>query len=110
MRCFKKRKQKLEALKVEKMAGRLMPVDLVFNVLRIHNTEIFATFQNDVENLASIYCDILAGGNRKKLAEISQKLSERLNDLIQRSKDVALSSIENAVEGYTETRSRGERK
>jgi hypothetical protein len=99
-----------ESVTLQKLAGKLIPVDLVFSVLKIHNDDIFATFQNDAENLASVYCDILAGGNRKKLSEITQKISERLDQTILRAKDVSMSSIRLAVEEYSETRNRGERK
>ena len=107
---LKERQAEKEQMQLEKLAGKLMPVDLVFSIIKSHNTEIFATFHNDAENLASVYCDILAAGDRKKLSEISEKLSLKLNDAIQRSKDVALSSIEAAIEEYSDTRNRGERK
>jgi len=99
-----------EKLNLEKLAGKLIPVDLVFNILNIHNHDIFATFQNDAENLASVYCDILAGGDRKKLSEITTKLSEKLDDAVRRAKEVSMSSIENAIDDYREVRNRGEKK
>lgn len=99
-----------EKMQLEKLAGKLIPIDLNYTIINIHNNSIFATFQNDVDNLASVFCDILAGGDRKKLAEISQKLSEKLEDCVKRAKDVSLSSVRNAIEEYAETRSRGEKK
>jgi multidrug efflux pump subunit AcrA (membrane-fusion protein) len=99
-----------ENLTLQKLAGKLIPVDLVFNILNIHNHDIFATFQNDAENLASVYCDILAGGDRKRLAEITTKLSEKLDNAVRRAKEVSMSSIENAIDEYREVRSRGEKK
>lgn len=99
-----------EKLNLEKLAGKLIPVDLVFNIINIHNHDIFATFQNDAENLASVYCDILAGGDRKRLSEITGKLSEKLDDAVRRAKEVSISSIEMAVDEYSEVRSRGEKK
>lgn len=107
---LQERKAEQAQLQLEKMAGKLIPVDLVFSIIKVHNTDIFATFQNDVENLASIYCDILASGDRKKLAEITEKINFKLEDIIKRAKDVATASIENAVEEYAQTRNRGERK
>lgn len=99
-----------ENLNLEKAAGKLIPVDLVFDILNIHNHDIFATFQNDAENLASVYCDILAGGDRKKLSEITTKLSEKLDDVVRRAKEVSMSSLEMAIGDYQEVRSRGEKK
>ena len=107
---LQERKAERELIQVEKLAGKLLPVDLSFNINRIHNQTIFATFHNDLENLASIYCDILAGGDRKKLAEVNNKLSERLDSLIKRAGEVAESSIETLIEEYQETRNRGEKK
>lgn len=107
---LQERKAEKELLNLEKLAGKLIPVDLVFRVLKIHNQDIFATFQNDAENLASIYCDILAGGDRKKLSEITDKLNHYLETIINRAKEVSIASIEAAVDEYKEVRSRGERK
>lgn len=99
-----------EQLAVQKLAGQLLPIDMVLSIMQTHNREIFATFQNDTENLASIYCDILAGGDRKKLAALNKKLAEKLEDTIRRAGDVAKASIDNLVEQYRQTRNRGERK
>jgi hypothetical protein len=107
---LQERKAEKEALQLQKLAGKLIPVDLVFTVIRIHNNDIFATFQNDVENMASMYCDILAGGNRKKLSEIVDKLSARLDDAVKRAAEVSEASIRAAVSEYSETRNKGERK
>lgn len=103
-------KAEKERMAVEKLAGKLLPVELIFTIVQIHNRTIFTTFQNDLDNFASVYCDILAGGDRKKLSEISGKLAQKLADTIQRAADVAQSSVENAIDDYQETRNRGERK
>ena len=99
-----------EKMQLEKLAGKLIPIDLNYTIINIHNNTIFATFQNDVDNLASVFCDILADGDRKKLAEVSQKLSEKLEDCVKRAKEVSLSSVRNAIEEYQEVRNRGEKK
>lgn len=107
---LQERKAEKEQLALEKMAGKLIPTALVFNILRVHNQSIFATFHNDVEVQASVFCDVMAGGDRKMLAKVTEKLSEKLSDSVKRAEEVALASVENAIEEYTETRSRGERK
>ena len=109
VRLKEKQGEKAE-LELEKLAGKLIPLDLAFDIIRIHNREIFATFQNDVENLAGVFCDILASGDRKKLAELTSKLNTALDVCVKRAEDVALASIRNAVEDYQEVRNRGERK
>jgi hypothetical protein len=107
---LQERKAELEKLKLDKMAGKLIPVDLVFQVLNIHNKSIFATFQSDVENLASVFCEILAEGDRSKLSDVTQKISEKLVETVKKSKELAELELDNAVAEYAETRSRGERK
>ncbi len=107
---LQERKAEKELLNLEKLAGKLIPLDLTYKIINAHNHEIFATFHNDLENIASIYCDILAGGDRKKLSEINTKLGQRLEEIIARAKDMAESSVEIAVDEYSETRSRGERR
>ena len=99
-----------ERLKIEKMAGKLIPVDLVFQILNIHNKSIFSTFQSDAENLASVYCEILAEGDRNKLAEIIGKLSTIINLNVEKSKDLSQQELDNAIEEYSETLNRGQRK
>jgi len=99
-----------ERLKIEKMAGKLIPVDLVFQILNIHNKSIFSTFQSDAENLASVYCEILAEGDRTKLAEITDKLSVIINLNVEKSKELSQMELNNAIAEYSETLNRGQRK
>ena len=99
-----------EKLKMEKLAGKLIPVDLVFQILNIHNRSIFTSFHSDAENLASVYCEILAEGDRKKLSEISNKLGYIISDKVEKSKELAEVELETAIEEYSETLNRGERK
>jgi hypothetical protein len=99
-----------ERLNVEKLMGSLMPVDLVEQIIRVNVQDIFKTFEGELVNLASIYCDILAGGDREKLAEVIKEMREKLTFIIEKTSATALSEVENAVEEYAEVRSRGERK
>ena len=100
----------LAQLQVDKLMGNLMPVDMVEMIFKMNTQDIFKTFENELINLASIYCDILAGGNREKLSEIIKQLRQRLTDTIERIKENTADEIENAIESYAEERSRGERK
>ena len=100
----------LAQLQVDKLMGNLMPVDMVEMIFKMNTQDIFKTFENELINLASIYCDILAGGNREKLSEIIKQLRQRLTDTIERIKENTAAEIENAIESYAEARSRGEKK
>ena len=104
------RKAEVTQLQLEKMMGQLMPVDLVEAILKINIQDIFKTFESSCINLASIYCDVLAGGDREKLAEIVGKMRSELSRTIKRIEQSAAQEIENAVENYADTRSRGEKK
>jgi DNA polymerase III delta subunit len=104
------RNAEISQLQVDKLMGSLMPVDLVEAILKVNVQDIFKTFENSCVNLASIYCDILAGGDRTKLAEITKKLRIELSSVIERVKQSAAQEIENVVEDYAESRSRGEKK
>jgi hypothetical protein len=95
---------------MDKMAGKLIPVDLVFRILNIHNKSIFSTFQSDAENLASVYCEILADGDRGKLSEVTDKLSKIINDSVVKAKDLSEMELENAIAEYSEHLNVGQRK
>ena len=99
-----------EKLKMEKLAGKLIPVDLVFQILNIHNRSIFTSFHSDAENLASVYCEILAEGDREKLSEITDKLGHKISEKVKNSKELAEIELNTAIEEYSETLNRGEKK
>lgn len=99
-----------EALAVQKMMGQLIPTDLVEQILRINLQNIFKEFEAGTLNIASKFCDVMANGDRAKLGRVTDDLRFLLEDVIKRSKDVAEIEIENAINEYAETRSRGERK
>lgn len=97
-------------LEIEKMMGALMPTDLVQQIFTVNTKDIFKTFETDLINIASIYCDILAGGDRAKLAEIIIKIRGKLTENIKRIELTTEAEIENVIANYAESRSRGERK
>lgn len=101
---------KLEALKVEKMMGNLMPVDLVTTILSVNIHHIHKNYENDIINIASIFCDKMAGGDRTKLAEIISDVRFKLEETIKRTEKTAAIEIDNVIDSYAEARSRGERK
>lgn len=100
----------LKSLAVEKMMGKLMPVELVHQIIKINIQGVFISFENELQNIASIYCDILAGGDRKKLAEIVEQMRENLSRIITDTKVNTDSEIKQVIENYAETRNRGEKK
>lgn len=99
----------LKTLQVEKMMGQLIPVDLVHQILKINIQNVFVSFESELINIASIYCDILAGGDRGKLSEIITKMRHNLERIIDQTKKNSAKEIEGTVDEYSETRNRGER-
>ena len=104
------RAAELAQLQVDKLMGNLMPLDLIEMILKVNIQDIFKTFENECINLGSIYCDILAGGNREKLSDLIKALRQSLSETISRIEDTTAIEIENAIESYSEVRSRGEKK
>lgn len=104
------RAAELAQLQVDKLMGNLMPVDMVEQIIRVNLQDIFKNFENELINIGSIYCDILAGGDREKLSELISKIRTKLSDIIDRTRQSAAQEVENVIEDYAEARNRGERK
>lgn len=101
----KEHESALKRMQLEKMAGNLLPVDLVENVLVINLQTIFKTFEGELENIASLFVT-----DRKELTEVMTKQKELLAKVIEKAKSDAMHEIDNAIDEYKEVRSRGERK
>lgn len=99
-----------EALAVEKMMGKLMPTDMVQQIIQVNVGHIYKTLENELINIGSIYCDILAAGSREKLGEIIARIRENLQRIVKDTEETALKEVENVIDEYSETRNRGERK
>lgn len=103
------REAELKTLQVEKMMGKLIPVDLVHQILKINIQNIFISFENELVNIASIYCDIMAGGDRAKLSAVITEMRENLERIIKDTKENSQKEIEGVIDEYSETRNRGEK-
>ena len=101
----KEREAELKRIQLEKIAGNLLPIDIAESIFTINIQSIFRNFESELENLASIYVP-----DRSILSDVIQKQKELLVKIIEKSKEDAFISIENAINDYAETRSRGERK
>lgn len=105
----KEKEVELKNIQIEKIAGKLLPVELVEKIFTINIQGVFKTFEGELENIASIYVEVL-GGSRKELAEVIGKQREILSKAIQKAKEDAEYEIDTAIQEYKEVRSRGERK
>ena len=104
------RDNELKKLTLEKMAGKLLPIDLMRGILKINIQSIFVEFENELMNLASIYCDVMAAGDRSKLSEVIDLMRQNLHRIILQTKENSSKEIKAAINEYSETRNRGERK
>jgi len=103
------REAELKQLQVQKLMGQLMPVEMVERIFTINIQTIFRTMENELENIASIYCDI-SGADRSHLTEMTTRMRESLQLAITTAKEKSSDEIESTILEYSETRSRGERK
>lgn len=99
-----------EALAVEKMMGRLMPTDMVQQIIAVNIGHIYKSLENELINIGGTFCDILADGDRGKLGEIVAKVRETLHRIVKDTEITALKEVENVIDEYSESRNRGERK
>lgn len=99
-----------ESLAVDKMMGNLMPTDMVERIIKVNIGHIYKTMEAEAINLASVYCDILAGGDRAALADIVAAIRNNLQRIVKDTEITALKEVENVIDEYSETRNRGERK
>ena len=100
----------LRKVQLEKAMGKVIPVELLNQILKMNVQGIFIRFEQELQNLASVYCDILAGGDRKKLAELIDAMRVELERIIKITGKNVKQEVDNAVEEFTETRTRGESK
>lgn len=103
------RTAELKKLEIEKKAGRLLPVELVQKIMSINIQSIFKNFDNESDRIAGIFTEVFGGG-RSELADITKRMRESLSIAISKAKEDSLFEIEQAIDEYSEVRSRGERK
>jgi len=104
-----KRDTEFREFQLRKMQGKLLPVDLVGQIFAISIQTVFREFNEQAQNIAAIYCDIL-GGDGSHQAEMTKQMREQLQNSIDYSKEKAAKEIKSAIESYCEVLSRGERK
>ncbi len=102
---LKERENELKRIQLEKMAGNLLPVELVEKILVINIQSIFKNLESEMENMASIYVT-----DRSILSNVTLKQKELLVKIVEKSKEDSFVEIENAINEYQEVRSRGERR
>lgn len=105
----KERESELKRIQLEKMAGNLLPVDIVEKIVVINIQAILKGFRTERENMTSILIERF-GGNRRDLVEINSMLDKAMDVVISKAEKEANFELEQAISVYQEVRSRGERK
>ena len=106
---LKERNAEKALLSVKKMYGEMLPTDFTKVIIATLVKSILSTFENSLMNLAGIYCDELAGGDRKALSRVNQALSEELQSIINATKDIAEKDLKNQIKEFSIQRSKGEK-
>ena len=107
---LKERQAEKALLDVQKMYGEMVPTDFVVEMFATFSKSIFSLFDNSLMNLAGIYCDELEGGDREALTRVNKKLNEEFQRIIDSSAEIARKDLENAIDAFSATRRRGQKK
>ena len=106
---LKERTAEKALLSLKKMYGEMVPTEFVTIMFATFTKTIFSVFDNSIMNLAGVYCDELAGGDREALAKVNQRLNEEFQEIINNASDIAKKDMTNAIKEYSIKRSKGER-
>jgi translation initiation factor 2B subunit (eIF-2B alpha/beta/delta family) len=107
---LKERNAEKALLSVKKMYGEMLPTEFVLRMFSTFTKTVLSTFYNSNMNLAGVYCDELAGGDRDSLSKINQRLDEEIQLIIDAAAEIAKKDMENEIKEYSVTRGKGENK
>lgn len=99
-----------EQFYLNKAAGKLLPVDMVSDILTRQANTIFKEFEKGVELLATIFCNIMAGGDTKMKVRIVADGKRMLTQSIEKAGVSAKKEMEVCVDQYSESLMRGQKK
>ena len=106
---LKERQAEKALLDVKKMYGEMLPTDFVQQMFTSFSKSIFSTFDDSTMNLAGLFCDELAGGDREALSRINHKLSEELQRIINNAAKVTKKDIDNEIKEYSVKKRQGQK-
>lgn len=99
-----------EELLLNKSAGNLLPIDLVSGMLKRHAAAILKNFEKGCDNIASIYCNIMSGGDPKMLVRITEHMKKELSTCVRNAGTDADQEVEILVDEFSQSLVRGQRK
>lgn len=91
-----------EKILLDKAAGKLIPIDVAANLLRSQALFIFSNFDNAIENIAGVYCQIMANGDMSLYARIVEEGKKQLKAAIERAGSDVDSDLEKIVNEFSQ--------
>lgn len=99
-----------EKLQLDKAAGKLLPIDVVLNTHRIYARSIFSSFETGIEQIASKFCGIMAGGDIGMYTRVLEECKQVLKECVTKAGKQTDEDIDQIITEFSESRARGERK
>ena len=100
---------KLDALKIQKIEGHLIPYDAVKTVFLFAVETFRSTYLQEVDALSNVFIKRL-GGTHDNFIELQKELQEKINEIQATVKGDLLQGLKGIQAEYKEVRGRGERK
>lgn len=91
-----------EKILLDKAAGKLIPIDVAASLLRSQAKFIFSHFDNAIENIAGIYCQIMANGDMSMYSRIVEEGKKELSMAIGRAGSDADNDLERLVNDFSQ--------
>ena len=104
-----KNENELKRIEIAKRSGELMPLELVEKIFSINIQTLLRTIENENENLASVWLEIL-GGDRSHLSKMIKEMREIIQRSVSETEEKSAEDIKTAIKDYAEVRGRGQRK
>ena len=91
-------KKKLE---IEKLQGKLMPIELVEQILSINLNTVFKEFEASIFSQVQMF---IPSNDREEIASATEKIRFSLADVIQKAREESSDQIESVINDYSQAR------
>jgi len=91
-----------EKILLDKAAGKLIPMDVAASLLKSQARSIFSNFDNAIENIAGIYCQIMANGDMSMYTRIVDEGKRALSVAIERAGADADNDLDTILTTFSE--------
>ena len=91
-------KKKLE---IEKLQGKLMPIELVEQILSINLNTVFKEFEASIFSQVQMF---IPSNDREEIATATEKIRFSLSDVIEKAREESADQIEAIINDYSQSR------